>query len=112
VTEALLGRYGADALEIQAGAKIGTQGDGPPGFPALKEQLRHGIRHEMVMHLDDFFLRRVPLYSARADHGMPWAETLGIVWESERGLGAGSAQVEVGRLAAAFQALSAWRERS
>lgn len=75
----LVDLYGTEAREIVALERevrndpaIGLPSD-PAGFPCVAGQLRFAIRTGSVLHLEDFYLRRVPLYLARADHGMPWA---------------------------------------
>ena len=122
VPEMLYSRYGASALELielnqkskeDHGSSIfKEQQDGsasePEGFPMLASQLRYGIRKEMVMRLEDFYLRRAPLYMARADHGLPWAEQLAYVWADERGLGAREARQEFESLKVTLLARSQW----
>jgi glycerol-3-phosphate dehydrogenase len=118
IPEELLRRYGAEALqilELEAGARAqGVSGAGrpadPEGFPHLEAQLRHALRSGMVLHLEDFYLRRAPLYAARADHGLPWAERLAAIWAEERGLGAEDAAEELERLKLELASRSAWRD--
>jgi glycerol-3-phosphate dehydrogenase len=117
IPEKLLDRYGAEAiavLEAQAQAvgagKLGKEASDPEGFPLLLAQLRHSIRSEMVMHLEDFYLRRIPLFAARADHGLPWIEELARVWAEERGLDATAMLAEVSRLRAELVSRSAWKK--
>ena len=112
--EELLARYGAETfsvLEAQAqhprGAGAATD---PAGFPLLAAQLRHSMRSEMVMHLEDFYLRRVPLYASRADHGLPWAEELARVWAEEKGVGPSETSAELERLRAEIERRSAWKK--
>ncbi|MGK5083847.1 glycerol-3-phosphate dehydrogenase C-terminal domain-containing protein, partial [Bdellovibrionota bacterium FG-1] len=123
IPEELLSRYGAEAVSILeahvTGMASGGGGSGsaiaiedPAGFPLLKAQLRHAMQSEMVVHLEDFYLRRMPLYAARADHGLPWAEELSRVWAEERGLSASEAQVELNRLQVELARRSAWRRNS
>jgi glycerol-3-phosphate dehydrogenase len=100
VPEELLSRYGADALtilEIQSekGKNSTSTVEDPKGFPLLKAQLRFAIRNEMVMHLEDFYFRRVSLFLSRKDHGLPWAEALAQVWAEERGLALSAVQIEL-----------------
>lgn len=87
IPEAIWERYGAEALDLHEIAHRNHQkssardGGGdvekdPEGFPWLEAQLRFAIRNGMVMHLDDFFHRRTPLYLSRKDHGHPWAKRL------------------------------------
>jgi glycerol-3-phosphate dehydrogenase len=57
--------------------------DSPEGFPKIEAQLRFSIRSGMVVHLEDFYFRRIPLFAARADHGLPWLDRLVEVWGEE-----------------------------
>lgn len=108
--ENLLERYGAEALEVwNAPSGDSSTGSDPAGFPRLESQLRFAIRHGMAMHLEDFYLRRVPLYSSRKDHGMPWAMLLSQVWAEERGLPRHEAQAELDRLKAELDRRSSWQ---
>jgi glycerol-3-phosphate dehydrogenase len=114
VPEQLWDRYGAEAVHIfkarQSAAKLvgEVSAEDPEGFPALEAQLRHAIRNEMVLHLDDFYLRRAPLYLARADHGLPWAKTLAKVWAEERGGQEADIAAELARLDREVAKSSAW----
>jgi glycerol-3-phosphate dehydrogenase len=110
-------RYGAEAIDVlliddELRAKGAASGSAPPageagatgksalttadadpeGFPRLEAQLRFNVRQGMVLHLEDFYLRRVPLFFARADHGLPWLDTLAAAWGEE--LGKSPAEVE------------------
>ena len=106
---ALVERYGAESLDVLAlGAPAASD---PEGFPALEAQLRHCVRQGMVLHLEDFYLRRVALYGARADHGLPWAEKLARVWAEERELGKEAVQAELARLREELDRRSAWKVR-
>lgn len=108
--ELLLARYGANAEKI--GAFRGSAEDfSPEGFPLLEAQLRYCIRSEMVLHLEDFVLRRIPLYLARADHGAPWFEKLASVWAEELGKSPADAQVELERLRAEVERRSSWKSK-
>ena len=108
--EDLVGRYGAEALEMAEEAKKNFQerAADPEGFPHLAAQLRHAIRTGMVLHLEDFYLRRVPLFLARRDHGIPWAEALSHVWAQESGKGEADRIAEVERLKMEVEKRSAW----
>jgi glycerol-3-phosphate dehydrogenase len=106
VPEQLWDRYGAEALKIFEMSK--SPSEYPDGFPALDAQLRHAIRNEMVLHLDDFYLRRAPLYLARADHGRPWAAALAKVWAEERGGSEGEVAAELARLEREVAKYSDW----
>jgi glycerol-3-phosphate dehydrogenase len=109
IPEQLLHRYGADAIELAAKRSPVSKED-PEGFPYLEEQLRYSIRSEMVLHLEDFYLRRVPLFASRKDHGMPWADHLAGIWAQERGLTEADVRLELERLKAEIQKRSAWEK--
>ncbi len=101
----LLDRYGSDALEIAREAKLdplAREKSDPEGFPCLVSQLRFAIRHEMAVHLEDFYLRRSALFLSRADHGQPWAELLARAWALETGGDEAAARAEIIRLQAEF----------
>jgi glycerol-3-phosphate dehydrogenase len=103
----LIERYGSEALEIMD-EPHGPYTD-PVGFPALASQLRYSIRHEMVLHLEDFYLRRQPLYLSREDHGLPWADMLAKVWAEETGEDESSTRKELSRLNDEFSKRSIWK---
>ncbi len=115
IPQELFNRYGADALKIfdihTQGTEEGIKGsslEDPAGFPLLAAQLKNSIRSEMVLHLEDFYLRRIPLYAARKDHGLPWAKMLSQIWAEERGLSAKEANLELERLQKELAKRSAW----
>ncbi len=45
----------------------------------------HAIHETMCFHLQDFYLRRVPLFLARADHGFAMIDELAQVFQNELG---------------------------
>lgn len=115
--EKLLDRYGAEALII---ARIHEQGlkkspiyriKDPEGFPYLAAQLHYAIAHQMVLHLEDFYFRRVPLYLSRRDHGLPWAEELSRIWAYETGATEGQRIKELAALEDEIERRSAWFDR-
>jgi glycerol-3-phosphate dehydrogenase len=113
---ALVERYGAEALKVldlaheKGRANSESVLKSPSGFPELAAQLRYTLRTEMVMHLEDFYLRRVPLQMAREDHGLPWAAELARIWAEERGLSAAEADRELEQLRAEIERRSAWKK--
>lgn len=109
VAEGLWSRYGAEALEIARAAR--KDGGDPDGFPCLEEQLRHNLRYGMVMHLEDFYLRRIPLFACRKDHGRPWMDTLLRVWSEECGLDVDAVAAEKRRLEATIAKYSDWEKK-
>jgi glycerol-3-phosphate dehydrogenase len=112
----LVERFGAETHSILALAKEFPKSiaentpPAPPGFTDLAAQLRHAMRTEMVMHLEDFYLRRVPLYLSREDHGLPWAFELSRIWAEERGLSSAEADRELEQLKTEIDRRSAWKK--
>lgn len=104
IPDAVVDQYGGEALEIFAS---NNGSESPPGFPLLVGQFKHAIAREMVLHLEDFFFRRQPLYSTRSDHGIPWAAKLAKILAEARG---GSAEEETNSLLREIEARSAWRK--
>jgi glycerol-3-phosphate dehydrogenase len=104
--------YGAAALEIvELDRSAAGQGPADPeGFPSLAGQLRFMIREGMVVHLQDFYLRRAPLFLTRKDHGLPWAARLADVWAAEAGFDAAEARREETRLRAEIERRAGWTE--
>jgi glycerol-3-phosphate dehydrogenase len=113
IPEELWSHYGADALEIR---EIDSQFPklnlpDPDGFPLLAAQFRYSLRTGMVMHLEDFFIRRTSLYATREDHGLPWAAALSKIWASEMELPESAAQPELAQLQAELERRSEWKKR-
>jgi glycerol-3-phosphate dehydrogenase len=110
----LVERYGAEAIDILKNSCENPDEKGAPvspaGFPLLASQLRHTMKTEMVMHLEDFYLRRIPLYLAREDHGLPWAEELSHVWAEELGLDQAHAARELEHLKSELARRSSWKK--
>jgi glycerol-3-phosphate dehydrogenase len=118
IPPSLLFRYGKDALRMltmENSKQTDSSGGGsiaaPAGFPCLEAQLRHTMQNEMVLHLEDFYLRRIPLFATRSDSGLPWAEQLARVWADERGVGEDEMQTELNRLRDELARRSMWKER-
>jgi glycerol-3-phosphate dehydrogenase len=86
IPERLIELLGADALEVAKLAKqYPSQSHSPDGFPEIEAMLRWSIRNEMVLHLEDFYFRRVPLYLALPDHGVSVLDRLALIWGEELG---------------------------
>lgn len=114
VPDALWEHYGAEALDV---ARIHynritfmdhSEDKSPEGFPMLIAQLRFAIRNHMVVHLEDFYLRRLPLFLSRKDAGLSLAEKLAEVWAEERGLNQVEAKKEVERLKTEIEKRREW----
>ncbi|MFZ9596705.1 MAG: glycerol-3-phosphate dehydrogenase/oxidase, partial [Bdellovibrionia bacterium] len=107
IPEVIYSRYGAQALTLyetkaQGRSEADLDSQDPEGFPWLEAQLRHSIRTEMVMRLEDFYFRRVPLFASRKDHGMPWAKRLAQIWAEERGVDLKEVELEIVALQSEF----------
>ncbi len=109
IPEPLWSRYGAEALTLFEMDRAKGGGCDLPGFPCLAAQLRFAIRKGMVMGLEDFFLRRVPLFASRRDHGEPVLAELAKIWAEERGFPSAAAEEELVNLRACFEKLEEWR---
>jgi glycerol-3-phosphate dehydrogenase len=114
--EALYDRYGAEAaivhqLDEEARRALPGAPADPKGFPCLLGQFRFALRQGMALHLEDFYLRRVPLFASRADQGLPWAESLARLWATERNLTAGDVARELESLRTELARRSAWKAR-
>ncbi len=55
----------------------------PSGFPLLLAQFRHHLKTGMVLRLEDFYLRRLPLFLSLADSGLSCLEALAEIWAEE-----------------------------
>lgn len=108
----LIENYGADALVIYGISQNhpSRSSEDPDGFPLIEAQLRYHIRNGMVIHLDDFYMRRQPLYMARKDHTLPWAENLSHVLAEERNLSEDQRKKELDRLQEKIEYFSQWKE--
>ncbi len=104
----LIDRFGGEAWTVLKLDSVSPQ-KSPAGFPFLEAQLRYSIRQEMTMHLEDFYLRRVPLYLARKDHGLPWTDVLARVWAEEMGREESDVQKEIERLRSELAQRSRWQ---
>jgi glycerol-3-phosphate dehydrogenase len=125
VEKELWERYGAEALDVlriddELRARCGTAGPlraamsvsaaaDPEGFPRLEAQLRFNIRQGMVVHIEDFYLRRLPLFFARADHGLPWLDQLAAAWGQELGKSAAEVDAEKQALRGEVARREEWR---
>ncbi|MBU6374762.1 MAG: glycerol-3-phosphate dehydrogenase/oxidase [Bdellovibrionales bacterium] len=114
IEKELWDRYGAEALEIlsiddELKERKKARQPCPEGFPRLEAQLRFSIRHGMVVRLEDFYFRRLPLFFARADHGLPWVDELASAWAEELGKTSAEAQAEASKLREEFNRREKWR---
>lgn len=91
----LVGRYGAesDMIEATQKARKNPMPD-PQGFSCFEAQFVHSLRREMVLRVEDFVLRRIPLYLVRKDHGKPWIESLVKIFNQELSIGLSDTEIQ------------------
>ncbi len=88
------------------------------GFlPETEEQLwqaeaLHSIETSMCLHLDDFVLRRSPLFLSRTDHGRAFLMSLMQVFRQKRQWSDAQSRAELVRLQSHLQTELAWGEQS
>lgn len=58
----------------------------------------HSVKHTMCLHLTDFYFRRTPLILSRADHGIPFVETIAEVMGRELGWSSAEKHNEINAL--------------
>ncbi len=75
----LVERHGLEALDILEIAKA-------RGHKSIWQMEAYYAIHEtMCIHLDDFYIRRAPLFLARKDHGLPFIDEICEVFSHELG---------------------------
>lgn len=109
----LVERYGAEVEQVLEFASQAPDQTSLDGFPLLEAQLRFAVKYGMIMHLEDFYFRRIPLFLARADGGRPWAERLAQVLAEVRGIPPSShaefCRAELERLDREIARRNSWR---
>ncbi len=115
IPETIWSRYGADALSVAdfqfAAFGDDRASDDPAAFEWMRGRMQYALRYEKILHLEDFYLRRQPLFATRADHGLPWAEPLAK--ELSQALQAWSIPVgdEAAELRERIRALENWKNK-
>lgn len=69
----------------------------------------HAIHNTMCMNLDDFYIRRVPLFLSRADHGLPFIESVVSVFARYLGWDEQEKTEQKGRLHKHLKFEMGWR---
>lgn len=113
IPEHLFAHYGTRVLDIVDLVKpqdAVKQGGEEKGFEYLEARLRYSIRNEMVLRLEDFFIRRSALFLACRDHGSRWIKTLAQVWAQEMGVSSEVAQREAARIQNEILQRTAWKQ--
>lgn len=108
VALALVERHGMEALEIlEAGrAFIGIS---KPSHLLWGLEARHAIQNTMCMNLEDFFLRRTPLFLSERNHGFEHLETIGNLFAGSLGWDSEKLSNERERLMIHFQREMGWK---
>ena len=107
----LLGRYGADAPALVAGALPGEL-DAVPGTQALWAELRWAARAEGVVHLDDLFLRRVRIGHLLPEGGKELMGRVRAICQAELGWDDGRWEAEEAAYLALWQSCYSLPPRS
>lgn len=100
--------YGEDAREVLAAVRADAA-EGrriAEGFPYVRAEIGHAVRHEMALTLDDLLIRRMHLFYEARDGGLSVAQAVaermarepGIAWD------AGEVERQVARYRAAVEA--------
>jgi glycerol-3-phosphate dehydrogenase len=99
----LVERHGLEFLEIiDSGIRA--------GYSSMYEfEALHAIRTTMCLHLDDFYIRRVPLFLANKNHGLEFRDKLIAVFAKELGWTEQQCRDEAGRLEAHMKHEMGWR---
>lgn len=100
IPEKIWSEYGGEALDLyqieqENQSKNQLSDEQTPGFPYLETQLRFAIREGMVLRLDDFYFRRIPLFLSCADGGEQWLSPLAAVWAYELGKSPSDVEKEI-----------------
>lgn len=83
------------------------------GYSSVWEfEALHAIHTTMCLHLDDFYIRRVPLFLSRKNHGLEFQDSIMAVFARELGWDRERQQNEVERLSAHLLKEMGWRHQS
>jgi glycerol-3-phosphate dehydrogenase len=108
----LIDRHGGEAFIMM---HDWTKGSQVSASASSEEKLweieaRHAIHHTMCMSLTDFYTRRVPLFLARRDHGLPLIAFISRVFAAELGWNDSRRQAEAAALQAFVRHELAWKQ--
>jgi glycerol-3-phosphate dehydrogenase len=108
----LIDRHGAEAKVL-----LETYG-APPEIAHLGPEERvwameavHAIRQTCCFNLIDFYVRRVPLFLAKADHGLPLVALLSRIFAQELGWNDSKRQAETADLQKYMRHELAWKQK-
>jgi glycerol-3-phosphate dehydrogenase len=72
-------------------------------------EAQHAIDETMCFHLKDFYLRRVPLFLSRADHGLLLINEIAFLFQSRLGWSEGTKKAEIEAVRQHLQHEMGWR---
>jgi glycerol-3-phosphate dehydrogenase len=103
---ALIDRHGEEALDILKAynAEVPHNENELWIFEAL-----HALDETMCMNLRDFYLRRTPLFLARADHGLLMTHALSDVFQKHLGLSGQDRQAQIAQVHEHLKAEMVWK---
>lgn len=98
-------RHGLEFLEL-------IENGQSAGYSTMWEfEALHAIRTTMCLHLDDFYIRRAPLFLARQNHGFEWIDQIAAVFAKELGWSTQQKADEIERLNTHKKHEMGWRHR-
>ena len=110
VVEEMIGRHGAEAYDILDDVCRGREAPGDTMDAKLwAMEARFAVRETMCMSLIDFYVRRTPLFLARADHGMAHIGLLSHVFAGNLGWSDSKRQEQAQALRNYIEHELAWR---
>jgi glycerol-3-phosphate dehydrogenase len=107
--EFLIGRHGAEALDLLVRNKRASNGR-TPEEKLWEMEARHAIAHTMCLSLSDFYFRRVPLFLAKKNHGLGLLAFLSQVFAAELGWNEAGRLNEVEKLKALIERELQWKQ--
>ncbi len=75
----------------------------------LNFQLKHMIENSMVLHLEDFYFRRVPLFLSRVDSGLSLVSELSQIWAKALNKSPNETAQEIADLQETIKNRTRWR---
>lgn len=110
----LASRHGLEAPDMLEAARV-AHGSGNHAYASSDEILwtaeaHHAIHHTMCLNLTDFYVRRSPLFLARADHGLPLIALISRVFARELGWSDSKRQQEAASVQQYIRKELAWKQ--
>jgi len=106
----LVERYAAEAEEMLA--KWAQRQDRNPALGVWQIEAQQALQETMCLHLRDFYLRRVPLFLAQADHGFNLLEPLADFFQKELGWSKDERKFNVDATRQHLEQEMGWRQKT